>query len=628
MSIVTTTNVNAETVRLFNSILVGTKDVPTLSEETLLRGVQNGYFLDQHIEATEEVLSAIEANVGVSGEQVNKTLHKSWKTVSDTPIEILVAQQMFHYITTYGFQTLGVYSEDTIYIPSENLEIPNVEASKGLSLVFIKSVTENELYNKVVELVSSGIALSKQSVEDAFVIIDHMCWDESIVVKVKNRELKSKLYEHFGIAPSDPEDFVRYAVQKLTGETLVIKNKKLVNLIKESDAAVVHELVTLAPKDLASVFYRFKPLFLAMKSAANGFDRAFFNRLRKDAVAMHKPQKEDFLNSVTSRIKNGQSLDGLGGALASANTFRKIRLLNALRMREEGSNKVVYSVRNGSGWVSDQSWPKGKKTALNAAKKAVFKSIVADLRGLKGKTVYIPEGVNYTAPATEKQFTGNIPFGSSVSVNGDMIVGIYWEDNGRPVDLDLSFTNMSGSKTGWDGSYRNSDMLFSGDFTSAPNGAAESFYVKGKKVNGIFMVNHYNRGGYYLGDKDADDLVHAKIFVGQDKLKNNHSNYTMNPNNLVLSADIEIDSKQSAMAIMKDNTVYFVGRNIGSGISAKGGLVDDSRDFYVRSLERMVTMEDLLTASGAKIVRDSSEEVDIDLSFGNVDKSTFVKLLS
>jgi len=449
-------------------------------------------------------------------------------------------------------------------------------------------------------------------------------FNDSIVSEIKNRELKSKLYDHFGMAPSDPEEFVRYAVQKLTGETLVIKNKKLIELIVESDASVISDLIKAAPKDLASVFHRYKPLFLAMKSASPYQDRHFFNRLRKDAVKLHKPMKEDFLNSVTSRIKNGESLGGLSGALAHANVFRKIRLLNALRMREEGTSKVVYSVRNGTGWVSERSWPKRKKTALRAATKVVFDSIVSDVEGnLKGKTVYIPEGVCYTAPATEKQFTGNIPFGSSVSVAGDMIVGVYWEDNGSTVDLDLSFTNMSGSKTGWDGSYRNSEMMFSGDITSAPNGAAESFYVKRKDVNGIFMVNHYNRG---LSESDND--VHAKIFVGQDKLTDNHTRYTMNPNNLILSADIEVDSKQTAIAIMKDNTVYFVGRNIGSGISSKGALVNAARDFYVRSLEKMVTLEEILTAAGATVVNDAETEFDISLSFGSVDKSTFIDILS
>jgi len=617
------TGLNAATVRLFNAIHATGQETPAITEEALVRSVEHGYFLDERIEATDDVMSTIEANLGVSGEQANKTFHKSWKTVSDTPIEVLVAQQMVHYITTYGFQALGVYSDDTIYIPAEKLEIPEIEASKGLSLVYIKTLTEDELYNKVVELASSGIALSSQSVEDLYAIIDFFVWDESIVSKLKNRELKSKLYEHFGIAPSNPEEFVRYAVQRLTGEVLVIKNKNLIDLIKASDCNVVAELVANAPDNLASVFHRFKPLFLAMKSAASQHDRGFFNRLRKQADKMHKPMDEDYLNTITSRIKKGNPLGGLQEALSKANTFRKIRLLNALRMREEGDHKVVYSVRNGTGWVTDQNWPKRKKTVLKNTTDTVFNSIVADLeKKVKGKTVYLPEGVRYTAPATEKQFTGNIPFGSSVFSTDDMIVGIYWKDNNHSVDLDLSFTNMSGDKTGWDGYYRDEDMLFSGDITSAPNGATESFYVKGEDVNGIFMVNHYNRG---LSD---DENVHAKIFVGHDKLKNSHKKYTMNPNNLILSADVEIDSKQTSIAIMKDNTVYFVGRNIGSGISARGALVDDTRDFYVRSLEKMVTMEELLVAAGANISHDADVECDIDLSFGNVDKSTFVNILS
>lgn len=637
MSVVAQKSINEETVRLFNSIFVDVKNVSQIKEDMLVRCVKNGYFLDEKIKATHDVLDAIEKNIGISGEKANKTLHKSWKTVSDTPIDVLVAQQIFHYITTYGFQSLGIYSEDSIYIPAEKLDVPDVEASKGFSLVYIKAITsEEELFNKVLELAASGVALSEQSIADLYNIIVAMEWQPAFVSEIKNRELKSKLYEHFEMAPSEPEEFVRYAVQKLTGESLVIKNDNIINAIKNNNdnlintADVISQLIKVAPNNLASVFHRFKPIFLAMKSAAKKSDRHFFNRLRKDAVKMHKPMKEDYLNTITSRIKNRESLDGLEKALASANTFRKIRLLNALRMREEGTNKAVYAVRNGSGWVEDQFWPKGVRRRLKDTKKIVFNSIIEDVKNkLEGKTVYVSEKISYAAPATEKQFTGNIPFGSSVSATEDLVVGIYWENNGSPVDLDLSFTDMNDSKTGWDGFYRDDKMLFSGDIVDAPNGASESFYIKGNDVNGIFMANHYNRGWQTnLYDINKKDIVNAKIFVAEDSLKNNHSRYTMNPNKLILSSDIEIDSKQSTMAIAKDNTIYFVGRNIGAGISAKGGLVGAARDFYVRSLEKMLTMEEILEAAGAKISHDSEEICDIDLSFGNVDKTTFINILT
>lgn len=42
----------------------------------------------------------------------------------------------------------------------------------------------------------------------------------------------------------------------------------------------------------------------------------------------------------------------------------------------------------------------------------------------------------------------------------------------------------------------------------------------------------------------------------------------------------------------------------------------------------MVTLEEILVAAGATVTNDAETEVDIDLSFGNVDKTTFVNILS
>ena len=40
---------------------------------------------------------------------------------------------------------------------------------------------------------------------------------------------------------------------------------------------------------------------------------------------------------------------------------------------------------------------------------------------VKGKTIYIPEYIDYTLPATEKQFIGYFPCGTFITISNDMV---------------------------------------------------------------------------------------------------------------------------------------------------------------------------------------------------------------
>ena len=84
---------------------------------------------------------------------------------------------------------------------------------------------------------------------------------------------------------------------------------------------------------LSEIFYRFKPLFLALRS--NQGLRPIINKIRKLAVTHHKPMLEDYLNNITAIIKTGKGIDPkkLREELKKVNTFRKIRLAYALKYR-------------------------------------------------------------------------------------------------------------------------------------------------------------------------------------------------------------------------------------------------------------------------------------------------------
>ena len=171
-----------ETLRLFKGYLGEKTD--TVNEKAL----KYGLLIPNN--ADEEVVDLAIEMYGKDGEKWNQTFHKDFEIVKNAPIEDLIAQQMIHYITTYGFESLGMYDSDLVYIPREKLEIPELDL-ENIEFITIKPLTSDELTEKLMTLVTSGIALSEWTVEDVKVLSDFI--DKNRFDEVSNREIKTYL---------------------------------------------------------------------------------------------------------------------------------------------------------------------------------------------------------------------------------------------------------------------------------------------------------------------------------------------------------------------------------------------------------------------------------------------------
>lgn len=620
----------AATLRLFRAIQIdGTERSPegkeTISPSLLERTIRNGYLLDPAISPSEEVLALIESVVGISGEKANATFHKSWRIVRDSPIELLWLQQIIHYITTYGFERLGIYRQDAVYIPAEALELLAIQ--NDIPLIVIKALDAQEVLKRIINL-GSGIALAQETLNDLIAVVKANDFDPAFIDEISNREFKALLYDHYGLGPSEPIEFLRYLIFKVTAETLLIKNDALIEKIKKGNGRTLDALLSKAPADLASIFLRYKPLFLAMKSISR--NKTFFNRLRKQAVKLHAPLPEDYLNSVTVQIKERRfDLARLEERLAHASSFRKVRLAYALQQRLHPGNSILYRIRNGRGWVTQFAWSAEFSKITSKAQEKVLASLVADLRPtLEGKTVYIPPHVHYALPATEKQFTGFLPSGSCVAVEQDLIVGIHWTDTNKRIDLDLSVIGASG-KIGWDADYRNPErtVLFSGDMTDAPppDGASELFYLKQvDQEPRLLFANYFNF-------EDGDEIG-CKILVASEKPENFGRNYVVDVNRIVATANIVINKKQNLLGLLAnvngENRVYFANVSVGNSISARADSHNaEAIAYLVRTLLNPLDFREILRQAGAQIVDTAPQDDFLDLSPNNLDKTTFIQLL-
>lgn len=627
---------NTATLRLFNAIQVDTRQDGPISPSLLERTVRNGYLLDPAIRPDEGLLDTIERVVGISGEKANAAFHKSWTVVQSSPMEQLVMHQIVHYLTTYGFETLGLYQQDTVYIPCETLALPQI--TEDMPLVVIKALDAQQVLERIIGLGSSGIALAPETLDDVMTIVRANAYESGFVQRITNRELKALLSDLYHLVPSDPVEFLRYLIGKLTGESLLIKNAALIQKIKAADGLLLDSLLENAPDDLGSIFLRFKPLFLALKSISG--NKTFFNRLRKQAVHLHRPLPPDYLNSVTAQIKRGElDLDVLARRVRQASIFRRVHLAYALQFRQApaakrfafaGGDSIVYRVRNGRGWVTAFQWAADWEETRQQAFEIVLSAIVEEVRkNVAGKTIYIPAHVHYALPATEKQFTGHLPTGSSVSVPHDLIVGIHWTNTAQRVDLDLSVVGAFG-KIGWDAAYRSQDkrILFSGDVTDAPppQGASELFYLQaGIEEAALLMANYFN---FQKGDQ-----VECRLIAAQEEPKSFDKNYMVDVNNIVATANIHITKRQNILGLIAhvegENRVYFANVSVGNTITS--GYSEQSTravNYLVKSLAGAPDLGEVLRLAGAHVVDRVPDGEYLDLSPEALDKGAIIGLIS
>jgi hypothetical protein len=374
------------TLRLFKAVPInniGLNYEPNpIIKETIPYGfifspkVEKNYLGDMEIFGLFTIVKEI---YGLSGEQLNQSFHKSWIKIKDSSIQQLLIEQIAHYCTTYGkgheheyldekgpqfgvdnlankvanledFEMDKVWNADYIYIPKEELKIPDLEI-EDIKLVIIKGYTKEELKVKLLKLLGSGVALKEDTIEDVVEVANFVELNVDEVLKIKNKEVKCIMFDKLGLIPENPIEFLRFVIYKTTkfkdakGETLIIKNKELIEKIKLGDREEVSDLWFNYEKmyniaELATIFYRFKPLFLVFREG-NVQIRKMINKIRRLARKYHEPMKEDYLNNVTAKINRGEYIDKniLINELNKVNIFRKIRLLYALQYRLCNSNE-------------------------------------------------------------------------------------------------------------------------------------------------------------------------------------------------------------------------------------------------------------------------------------------------
>jgi len=382
--------------RLFNAVIEVVDCTHIYFEDT----IKYGFYIDKKYISSQ--LFKIVKDIYLSSEQVNNSFYKNWETIRNLSDQKRFVDQILHYMSTYGMESVGMYNKKTVYIPHQELDIP--EITEDIILIPINIINKNQLLTLLKNIIYQDIAFSKQSIEDIKCIFENYntFMKQISYDSIKNRELKSSLNELFGIVPSDPEEWIRFLMFKLTDSSLLIKNRetrKLIYMASKNPVKMVffEKMLNEAPKNLASIFYRYKMIFLALKKISK--NKTFFNKLRRQAPKMHVPIKSDYFSTIISQIQSDKfNISEFKTKLefSKISIFRKIRLSESLMYRINPTDTISYRVRNGKQFTKKFYWNHNTTDTLLNALYIMYSGDMTDAPAPNGATelLYAEQGID------------------------------------------------------------------------------------------------------------------------------------------------------------------------------------------------------------------------------------------
>lgn len=487
---------------------------------------------------------------GYNNEAFNRTLIESFAAVANMSREKFYLTQILHYLTTYGtnFTTPFVVGART-FTPEE---------TKALKITIIRAESASRSLERINELFATTVAPKAQNIHyyRALAPLTTIAPEE-----VKSKELMIMMCAERDIKPSDPETLFRYLVYRATKETLIIKNKNLILKIKSAmanpnRAELINSLTEDEMKALASIFYRYKPLFLAFKTPETA---SVINRIRRLAVKYHKPQSANTIKNFVNLNSKEQT-----AIIARATNRELIKLYNALAVP---SGTRLFQIRNGKMWVREEEEHSSVDLLdkIRAAS-AISIELCKRLKNYEGITVYIPRGISYAVPYSEKQFSGAIPWGTAIGATNKenaFTIGVHWVNDPDEFGCDLDLHAHTPTRHfGWNSNYMSSgdgEIIYSGDMTNAPapKGAAESFYINNVNEPVILTLNVFsaksNKQFQFFMTEGKDDEMRERATFDASKL---------------ISAPLPLafaDKNSLSLGIFNNKTFYVYGGNVAEG---------------------------------------------------------------
>ena len=566
----------------------------------------------------------------------NSTFYKDWKDVSYKDRCDLFIDQMIHYITAaYSDLSTGPRTnENFVWVPEGECVVPNIE-----SYQWILPTDEVSVFRRCRDVVYSGIALDAVTREVICdFIVKHIQQYEFNIDKVKNREAQAVIAYKSGKLPEDPIALLRCIVYSYCYDTMLINSKEFFTKLRYSmndNVISLGSLYDFQLKELSTIFNRYKYVFMALKKYKDNVSAV--NKIRKYAKKYLEPMVTGLWESILyNPIKPDEVVNRL--MKGEVTNYKLIQLIQAIRENKLmiSSTDDVYKmfiIRNKKSYIKKISqtelevkayelgewWNWLEEIFMHMLKYNLTKVLYNN--DAKKKVVKYPKYLNLVCPTSEKNFIGNIPFGSYYTLANNNYVSIYWKEAWGTKDFDLSFCNYNGEKIGWNASYKAgaNEVLYSGDMVTANPEAAEVILMKGQySGDGIFYVNRYNGSA---GSK-------FKLAFGQDNSHYIPKNYMVDPNTIQVETEvISPENMQQMIGAKLNDRLYLCQFDFGNVRVSSIERNNMMKDIMHRKSQSFLSVKEILDFAGfEEYDPEKHENVDIDLT--DLKKDTLISLFN
>lgn len=573
--------------------------------------LKNGIVLSNPKKATKQNTQMLINLFGINTQAVNSTFFQNFEEIeslSDLTKHIL---QFINYLTIND-------EEIPSFIPNGKPEA--VEYIKN-NFTVIDCISETDFKQKVLDLINSGAALS--DVESIFSIFEFFNWE---FVESKNKEFNIRYYIKNNIIVEDIDTFFACLYCILSDKTTFVKNDFYDTFLPSSIEKAIQFIKNYTEQygilKFASNIRRYRDVLLFLRSEGPEEYKPLFNKILRLNKKFNNPKTYP-ISTKLSDTNFTISQEDLDKYLESANIYQLIRYYNILTSSITQNGKsfpYVYKIRNGKTFVKTEE--KHKNISLLFERRNSVLSAIKKKYDFTGMKFYIPKNQTIGMPTSEKNFIGDIPFGSSIAMDKKFSFGICWRGrSNQHIDFDLSFAEDSGEVASWDNDYNIEDSLyFSGDMTSLnENGfASEVFAVKDSSISGFFTNT--------LFSNNSEITPYEYTFFISSYNKDN-VNIIDNGDKIYLSGKSSLDESNSeTIAYLQDNTVYFIGNGFESGRVANYSLINNMQEFYTNKLNNILTLNKLIPFLGGTILEEYRESDDniikLDLSNISIEKVT------
>lgn len=629
---------NWKLIQLFNKALVSPCDLATFKSvnESAMKA---GYLIHPDCCGSSEIREFLKNETY----NPNSTFYKTFEEVEAKGELELVFDQLMHYASTYGTNHT---QEGNGYVPND--EPPVIEFTK---YKVILPATKEEIFEECYSMLKSGIAINEKTLNLLMDYIkDYKFLSKVDVDEIANKEAQAIFSVKMGKYPNQAISVLRVLMYLLTEDTaMLVKSKssiarlkKIVESLSSDERKNLNKILKERDVVLSTVFYRYKPIILAMKCSETS---TVINRIRKLAVKNHKPMKVGFWERCFNPMeKKDAYIKEAKEKVDSLTAFKKAQLMQGILERINGQDTEgrMFVVRNGKVYVRegykspcDEDYlfelydvikdSYVRNLSLKAITKVETKDAEDNVVVLERPTrIKLPKGVDLTLPTSEKNFVGNFPMGSSVALaEKDNVIGIYWRNDWGARDYDLHLITKNGRHYGWNGDYHGEEfgkIIYSGDMTSADPEAAECLYIERGAPNSVVAVNKFSGSAnskfklFVAVDPDKNDLQRTREF----------KNAMVDPNKIVFEAEIEHDSDGTKNVVKIENGRMIMS-NFETGGHSRVPSVSMSKIIEEQSKVKAnsyISLEELLIKAGFELVE---EEADIDLT--QLSKNDLIKLV-